>query len=83
MICVVNGAMHNQQIQLTSFNQEKDELALISCKYHISCTRNLRREKRLAYENFIIETLVLRPSKLHKKDNAPGGDKHCEGMHFN
>ena len=29
-----------------------------------------------------IETLVLGPSKFHKKNNTQDGDKNCEGMHF-
>ena len=29
-----------------------------------------------------IQTLVLRPSKFHKKNNTQGGDKQCEAVHF-
>ena len=29
-----------------------------------------------------LETLVLQPSKFHKKNSAQGGYKHCEAMHF-
>ena len=34
------------------------------------------------YEDCIIETLVIRPSKFHKKNNTEGGDEHCQAMHF-
>ena len=29
-----------------------------------------------------IQTLDLRPSKLHKKNNTQGSDRHCDAMHF-
>ena len=32
--------------------------------------------------NVVIETLVLQPSKFHKKNNTQGVDKLCEAMHF-
>ena len=31
---------------------------------------------------FISETVVLQPSKFHKKINIQGSDKHCKEVHF-
>ena len=33
------------------------------------------------HSHCIMKTLVLRPSKFQKKNNAQGDDKHCE-LHF-
>ena len=37
---------------------------------------------RLLCGELAIQTLVLRPSKCHEKNNTLGGDKQCEAMHF-
>ena len=45
-------------------------------------SQEFRCLKGLLCGELAIQTLVLRPSKCHTKNNTLGGDKQCEAMHF-
>ena len=59
--------------------------AIVSDPRSSACSRRsqeFRCLKGLLCGELAIQTLVLRPSKCHTKNNTLGGDKQCEAMHF-